>query len=150
MADHRAFQTFGGFTSGIGIHYGESRIVTALHQPHAKNLIVGKRMPPQVVLRAADARPFQLQELIPADTRFKVLIFTGDTSQASQRAKVTLLAADMSAPLRFLKAYSPSGDIFSAFDILAISSATKSNVRYNELPALFRSHWSKFVAILLG
>ncbi|KAF9466163.1 FAD binding domain-containing protein [Collybia nuda] len=139
----KAFQTFGGFTSGIGIHYGESSIVATLHQSYARGLSIGKRMPPQILIRAADARPFELQDLLPSDTRFKVLIFAGDTSQATQRAKVDNLAVDMSASHRFLKTYSPSGDIFAAFDILSISSATKSEVRYNELPKLFRSHWSK-------
>lgn len=141
----RAFQTFGGFTSGIGIRYRESPIVATLHQTHARNLIIGKRMPPQILIRAADSRPFELQTLLPADTRFKVLIFAGDTSQASQRVRVDNLAMDMSASHRFLKTYSPSGNIFSAFDILSISSATKLSVRYNELPKLFRSHWSKCV-----
>lgn len=143
----RAFQTFGGFTSGISIHYGESSIVNTVHQPCARNLIIGQRMLPQILLRAADSRPIELQDLLPADTRFKVLIFAGDTSQPSQRAILDALAADMGKPEGFLRKF--GSEFTKLFDIISISSATKANVKYNELPELFRSHWSKFVLTLV-
>ena len=44
-------------------------------------------MPPQIIIRAADARPFELQDLLPADTRFKVLIFAGDFADAVKAAR---------------------------------------------------------------
>ncbi len=37
-------------------------------------------MPPQIILRAADARPYELQDLLPSDTRFKVIVFSGDVN----------------------------------------------------------------------
>jgi len=137
------FQTFGAFTSGISIHYAESAIVDAKNQYLAKNLIIGKRILPQILVRAADARPYELQDLLPADMRFKILIFAGDTTQVAQRIKVEKLAQEMSRPESFLQKYTPGEEWNKVFDILAISSGKKEHVNYTELPKLFRSHWSK-------
>lgn len=102
-------------------------------------------MVPQILIRAADARPIELQDLLPSDTRFKVLVFAGDTTQPAQRAKVSQLAEDMKKPQGFLRRFAPRKDDTKVFDIISISLAKKATVRYNELPALFRSHWSKYV-----
>jgi phenol 2-monooxygenase len=139
----KAFQSYGNFTSGVGIQYAGSPIVNPEHQSIARNLIVGQRMLPQMLLRAADARPYELHDMMPADSRFKVLVFAGDTSQRAQREKVARLAAVMGGPGGFLRRYAPRGEVATIFDVIAISSAKKANVRYNELPALFRPHWSR-------
>ncbi|KAF5351297.1 hypothetical protein D9758_008005 [Tetrapyrgos nigripes] len=139
----RAFQTFGGFTSGIGVHYEGSVIVNAKHQNIAAHLVTGERVPPQYLLRAADSRPFEIQDLLPSDTRFKILVFTGNTSEPSQLAKLQTLAEELQAPDSFLTKFSPGGKPETLFDIISISSAKKESVVYNALPQLFRSHWSK-------
>ncbi|CAA7265147.1 unnamed protein product [Cyclocybe aegerita] len=137
----RIFQTFGGFTSGIGIRYAESLITNTSHQSLAAKLIIGQRLLPQIFLRAADSRPFHIQDLLPSDGRFKLLIFTGNTADATCRKKIVDVAKELDSMLsRFT-----TGKISLLFDILAISSATKAAVRYNDLPKMFRSHWSKFV-----
>ncbi|EEB87607.1 hypothetical protein MPER_14993, partial [Moniliophthora perniciosa FA553] len=133
----RAFQTFGGFTSGIGVHYEDSAIVDARNQALAANLTVGERVPPQALLRAADSRPFNIQDLLPSNTRFKILVFTGDSSDAKQLAKVQSLAERLQAPDSFLV----KGSAKNMTEFISISS-TKKNVVYNVIPLLFRSHWS--------
>lgn len=150
LVHHRAFKRFGAFTSGIGIHYAESAIVNAKHQSIAKDLIIGQRIIPQILIRVADTRPFELQDLLPADTRFKVLIFAGDiTTNATQRVKVDKLAEEMSKPESFLNKYPPGGEWGKVFDMLAIVSGKKEQVEYTMLPELFRSHWSKWVSLFL-
>jgi phenol 2-monooxygenase len=72
----------GRFTSGAYVHYAPSLIVDPAHQAAATKLIVGQRLPPQVVLHAVNGRPVELQDLLPADARFKLLIFAGDVSSA--------------------------------------------------------------------
>ncbi|RDB15345.1 Phenol 2-monooxygenase [Hypsizygus marmoreus] len=138
----KAFKAFGGFTSGIGICYAESELINTTHQSFTKNLIIGKRLPPQIVVRAADLRPFELQDLLPSDARFKVLVFAGDTIQPSQRMRLTMLAEEMGAGASFLKTYSHGENIFAAFDILVVGSS-KGATRHTDFPELFRSHWSK-------
>ena len=142
---YRAFQTFGAFTSGIGIHYTPSTIVNTTHQTHAANLVIGQRMLPHVFVRAADARPFEIQDLLPADTRFKVLVFAGDTSDPQQLTRVRDLANAVDGPGGFYRKFG-GGDPSKVFDVLSICSATKDKVNYTDLPPVFRTHWSKYVS----
>lgn len=135
------FQTFGQFTSGIGIHYQESAIVDSSGQQHAKGLIVGqvrstffffyqsssiltrleKRLIPSTILRAADCRPYQIQDLTPSDTRFKLIIFCGDSKDPAQKTKLESLARELDSETGFVKKFTPEGAPFdSVFDILTI------------------------------
>ncbi|KAF9269253.1 hypothetical protein L218DRAFT_976998 [Marasmius fiardii PR-910] len=135
----KVFQTFGGFTSGIGVHYEESVIVDKRHQLLATNLTIGERALPSVLIRAADARPFNVQDLLPSDTKFKLLIFTGDVSDPTRLKAVKNLEDELKQPSSFLsKARSKS-----MFDFFSISSTDKRKMAYSVIPPLFRSHWSK-------
>lgn len=138
-----AFQTFGLFTSGIGVHYQPSTIVNPKHQSVASNLLIGQRMLPHVFVRAADCQPMEMQDLLPADARFKVVVFTGDTTDQVQLKKVRALAEEMDKPEGFLKRFGKSNG--SAFDVISVSSAKKKYSNYTDAPPLFRSHWSKFL-----
>ncbi|KAF8555662.1 hypothetical protein OG21DRAFT_1410577 [Imleria badia] len=140
----QAFQTFGGFTSGIGVNYSPSAIVDPKHQQCAGNLIIGQRMPSQIFVRAANIRPVEIQDLLPSDVHFKVLFFVGNLTQ-SRVAELDLLAEDLSKPSSFLRKYSPDGNISTVFDVVTITAGKKDDVTYNYLlvPAFFRSHWSK-------
>lgn len=138
------FQTFGQFTSGIGIHYQESAIVNSSEQQYAKGLIVGQRLVPSIVLRAADCRPYQIQDLAPSDTRFKLIIFCGDLKDASQRKKLDSFAKELDSETGFVKKFTPEGAPFdSVFDILTIGTTKKETCSYTEVPERLRSHWSK-------
>ncbi|KAF8511810.1 FAD binding domain-containing protein [Hysterangium stoloniferum] len=135
-----AFQTSGGFTSGIGIHYNPSPITNTKYQAFASNLPIGERMIPQVLIRAADGRSYELQDLLPADVRFKLLIFTGNTRDKAQLDKLHTLAGALEPTL--LK-YVQGEKIENMFEILSISTASKEDVEYTVLPKIMRHHWSK-------
>ncbi|GBE89458.1 Phenol hydroxylase [Sparassis crispa] len=138
----KTFQTFGGFTSGIGVHYGPSALVNTTHQASASKLIIGERMLPHVFIRAADARPMELQDLLPADTRYKVIIFAGDTNNKLQLKRAKALATEMDQPHSFLKRFA-QGHIGAVFDVISVTSGNKMDVDYTDMPELFRPHWSK-------
>ncbi|KAI0738661.1 FAD binding domain-containing protein [Daedaleopsis nitida] len=137
-----AFQTFGLFTSGIGVHYEPSSITAGAHQACASKLIVGQRLIPHVFIRAADARPYNIHDVLPSDTRFKVLVFAGNTADAAQAARVAALAEKLAEPDGFLAMFG-RGAPEKVFDVLSISSAKKQDVNYTDLPGLLRPHWSK-------
>ncbi|KAG8746067.1 hypothetical protein FRC10_006170 [Ceratobasidium sp. 414] len=138
------FQTFGAFTSGIGIHYAPSTIVDPSHQSLASKLVVGQRLIPQMIIRTADARPFEIQDLVPSDIRFKVLVFAGDTKDPIQKARLQALADELEKPERFYKKYTPQGaPIDTVFEILTVSTMTKTTADYTDLPPTLRTHWSK-------
>ncbi|KXN90667.1 Phenol 2-monooxygenase [Leucoagaricus sp. SymC.cos] len=136
----KTFQKFGLFSTGIGVHYAPSPIVNATHQSAASGLPIGERVLPQMFLRAADGRPYEIQDLLPSDTRFKVLVFAGNTCDPVQQTKLNRLAEEMTS---ILGPYSPGGDVTKVFDVLSFSTAAKETVLYTDLPPLFRSHWSK-------
>ncbi|KDQ61457.1 hypothetical protein JAAARDRAFT_150177 [Jaapia argillacea MUCL 33604] len=140
----QAFRTFGGFTSGIGIHYAESAIVNYNYQGLASGVAIGQRMGPQIVIRVADARPFDVQDLLPADTRFKILIFAGDLTEPEQREKLNLIALEMGKPEGFLEKYTPKGAARDAvFDIMTIGRSKKEDLNFTDVPDILLSHWSK-------
>jgi len=129
----------GDFISGVGVHYEPYEIVNIKHQKCARNLIIGKRMLPQRFVRAADARPVDIQDFLPADIRWKILVFLGTLAE-SRLPRVELLAKELKNLLRKFTLYGP---IPQMFDIIAIVVGNKSKFNYLIVPDLFRPHWSK-------
>lgn len=138
----RVFQTFGGFTSGIGVHYSPSEIVDPKHQRCAQNLVIGERMLPQIFVRAADIRPVEIQDMLPADVRFKVLFFVGNLTE-TRVAELNLLAKKFQKPSNFFHRYNDDGNVSTLFDIITITAGKKENINNFLLPAFFRPHWTK-------
>ncbi|KAG2159491.1 FAD binding domain-containing protein [Suillus bovinus] len=135
----KTFQT--DFTSGIGIHYHPSLAVNDRYQELAGGLVLGKRVPPYKFMRAADARPFELQDLLPSDFCFKLLVFTGEFNDPLQQTRVESMVVDMQKRESFLNRHTTPGN--SPFDIITISKGRKDKFNILRLPTLLRSHWSK-------
>lgn len=95
-------------------------------------------MPPQILIRVADSSACELQDLLPPDIRFKILVFTGDIADPPQLSRIETLAVAMSQPTSFAKKF----DL--AVDIITVASGKKNTVNANYLPQIFRSHWSKY------
>lgn len=93
-------------------------------------------MIPQIILRAADARPFEIQDLIVADTRFKIIVFTGPT----ENNRVLQSAAD-ALEKALAKAYPTK--MTEAVDIISVCTGEVREISYNSVPAILRSHWTK-------
>ncbi|KAJ8589550.1 hypothetical protein M405DRAFT_862066 [Rhizopogon salebrosus TDB-379] len=138
-----AFQTGGGFTSGIGVHYAPSTITNETHQQCAPHLIIGERMPPQIFVRAADARPCDIQDMLPSDTRFKLLFFVGYLTEERVR-ELDSLSDELRDPSCFLQKYGypTEGTAQSMFSIITIVSGDKEDVEYTRVTPLLRPHWS--------
>lgn len=149
LHDNRAFQTFGGFTSGIGVHYSPSAIVDIKHQQCAESLVIGQRMIPQVFVRAADTRPVEIQDLLPSNARFKILFFVGDLS-GTKITELSLLAEELGKPSSVLLKYSAGGKISTVFDVITIATGKKDDINFLLVPAFFRPHWTKYVLFSLN
>lgn len=141
----RATQTFVSFSSGTGIHYAPSAIVDPTHQACATHLIVGQRVPPQALVRAADGRPFELQDLLPSDGRYKLLVFAGDTHDTSQLARVRSFSDAIGEEGAFGKEV-VGGEREKWLDVLTVCSTPLQDVNYTEVPPALRLHWSKYVS----
>ncbi|EKM60807.1 uncharacterized protein PHACADRAFT_246963 [Phanerochaete carnosa HHB-10118-sp] len=139
-----AFNAYGGFSSGTNVHYPPSAIVNDAHQQLASNLVIGERMLPHAFICAADARPFDVQDFLPADARFKILVFLGDISNSQQTARVQKLAEDFASPKSFYRKFGGE-DPSRVFDIVSIGSGSKDQVNYTDVPLGLRTHWSKIL-----
>ena len=88
-------------------------------------------MLPQVFIRAASGRPVEIQDLLPADTRFKILVFAGNISVKKDKDKLQALADSLNMSENFLRRHG-RGDVGSweVFDVLCFSSAKQEQVDY--------------------
>lgn len=82
------------YTAGLTARYGDSLITSSKSSTPdvTKNLTVGMRFPSTQVIRFCDARPMQLVRALPADGRWRVVIFAGDirmSNAASRLRKVS-------------------------------------------------------------
>ncbi|KAI9455214.1 FAD binding domain-containing protein [Russula earlei] len=124
-----AFQSYGNFSSGIGIHYAPSVVTRTTHQTAAPNLIIGQRLVPHILVRAADAREVNIQDLAPSDARFKFFVFPGEHMQK--------VVEHLNRPGCFFNKHR------GAFDVVTVLQGRKSTVNYLEVPPVLRPHWSK-------
>ncbi|KAI0042735.1 hypothetical protein FA95DRAFT_1499663 [Auriscalpium vulgare] len=134
-----AFQSYGSFSSGIGIHYSPSPIVAPSYQSAAAHLTVGQRLTPHMLVRAADARAVEIQDYAPADTRFKVLAFIGDLKANAER--IARLVEGLSRPCGFLQRAKARN--FDAFDVVTICKGKKEEINYVDVPKALITHWTK-------
>lgn len=126
------------------MHYAESALVNSKYQLCAQGLAIGERMLPQEFIRAADSRPCEIQDLLPSNARFKVLLFAGRADRPEQLIKIHALAEELDKPTSFLKRYLAKGNgVESMFDVIAIAARAQGNSNVFALPDVLRSHWSK-------
>jgi len=130
--------------SGVGVHY-EASVITQPKQSPASGIIVGERMPPGEIFRLADFRPYDIHDILPSDNKFKILVFTGDTSNAGQRAKVDQLASVLEDPQRCLFSLTQSHVAPSAtisVSLTTISHVDAEDANITSIPGSLRTHWS--------
>ncbi|KAI0773242.1 FAD binding domain-containing protein [Trametes elegans] len=132
------FEKNADFMSGLTLRYEPSSIVNNQFQACAPQIVVGERIPPHVFICAADARPVNIHDMLPADTRFKIVFFVGDITDASIAELVQDLAGRLDKPGSFLQRHDSR-----AFDVLCVSASSQHAVDYTDFPEVFRSHWSK-------
>ncbi|KDQ13597.1 hypothetical protein BOTBODRAFT_33319 [Botryobasidium botryosum FD-172 SS1] len=139
-----ASNTYGAFIRGHGVQYEASTITDIARKSVASGLVIGQRIPPGIIVQVADFRPYELHDLLPSDTRFKILILPGDTSKPKQKAKLDAVAAEIDHPEGFLKRFTPAGAPDDAvFDIITISHTSCAAANTLAIPPCLQSHWSK-------
>ena len=67
--------------------------------------------------------------MLPADTRFKILVFAGDLSDQSDLAKLVTLGEELNKEGNFLRRYG-RGDVgkWEMFDMICFTSAKKDKI----------------------
>ncbi|KAI0628051.1 FAD binding domain-containing protein [Trametes polyzona] len=141
---HEMFMQSTGFTSGLSLRYERSSLVDDRFQACAPQLIVGERMLPHVFVCAADGSPVNIHDMLPADMRFKILVFVGDITDEVSAADIRALAEQLQVPDGFMQRFNRGGND-EMYDLICISATSKTAVDYTDFPTAFRSHWSKIL-----
>lgn len=124
-----AFQNYGNFSAGVGVHYAPSAVTEPLHQAAAENLIIGQRLLPHVLVRAADAREVNIQDLAPSDSLFKLFVFPGEHADK--------VASFFERPEGF---FNKRRD---AYGVVTVLQGDKRTVNHLAVPRVLRPHWTK-------
>ncbi|KAK8113753.1 hypothetical protein PG999_005822 [Apiospora kogelbergensis] len=145
------------FACGLSVNYGPSNLVlkpgnaedqgdgSAVAPPSvamseadfsrkqalATGIPVGMRFNSFQVLNQSSAQPWQFQQRLPADGRFRVVLFAGNIHSAQQKERIESFCAKLDAPGSFLHRSISGGDggvcdgLHSVVEILTIHSAKR-------------------------
>lgn len=163
MADFKHAFTQGNlFVSGTNVDYGTSTIVAKSgdaaeqgdgtdvgagkdtervisDQTLAPGVAVGMRIPSVKVLSQADARPWHLQELLPSNGRWRVLVFPGNIQNRNQANQLTAVAENFESQESFVSRFTPDGAPADAvFEIFVVHKAPRTEVTIFDFPSIFR------------
>lgn len=107
-------------------------------QELATNIPIGMRLPSYKVLNQSDARPWHLQELLPSNGAWRILVFAGDILDSIQLARYHALGIAMDSANSFLRQFTRSDEpVDSVFEVITIHSAPRVGVELLSLPDIF-------------
>ncbi|KAL1713194.1 FAD binding domain-containing protein [Schizophyllum commune] len=127
----RAHSSFSPFISGMDFTYPPSTITRMTHQEYASGLIIGRPVSPNVFSRMADARPVNIHDMLPANGKFKVVVFAGDYTRSTYTTDVGQSAEGLTA---LLAKY--------GMDVVTILAGKQDPECVLPLPPVLRPHWS--------
>ncbi|KUJ06726.1 putative phenol 2-monooxygenase [Mollisia scopiformis] len=128
------------YTAGLTATYDESPITSVSRSaPHlARNITVGMRFPSTLVTRRCDARVIQLVRAMPADSRWRIVLFAGNIQEVTQARKLQQLGESLFSRTGLLHTYTPvDADIDSFIEILVVLSGMRHEIDDVEIPLLF-------------
>ncbi|KAF4982268.1 hypothetical protein FZEAL_2054 [Fusarium zealandicum] len=150
-----AFEKGNRFASGIAVDYERSSIVwkpdsnsttdevnSALGtQALASEVKIGMRIPSVKVLSQSDARPWHLQELLPSNGTWRVILFPGDIGLEQQQKRMDSLCDRMSDASSFLKRFTPpSARYDSTIEVLTVHASDRHDHDIFDFPQVLRPY----------
>ena len=152
-----AFQKGHLFATGLSVNYGASNLVVKAgdsgsqgdgsiiatsdgiqitaedfekKQALAAGLPVGMRFNSFKVLNQADARPWNFQERLKSDGRFRIVLFAGNILDAAQKSRVDRFCQALDNRKNFLRAVTPSdAAVDSVIEVLTIHSSKRTDTK---------------------
>ncbi|KAI4525752.1 hypothetical protein K523DRAFT_297906 [Schizophyllum commune Tattone D] len=137
----RAHRAYSPFISGIDFTYPQSPITLNAHQDYAFGVVVGRPLPPHVFLRVADARPINIQDMAPANGRFKILVFAGEYTRPDFSTDLQAFADEL---IGILSKHGGSGKPM-AMDVVTIMSGKQDPACLLHVPSALRPHWAQVI-----
>ncbi|KAH7334215.1 FAD binding domain-containing protein [Rhizoctonia solani] len=127
-------KAFAAFIAGTGISYSTTLKQGLEYQSLASGIVIGQRVPPQIILRMADSRPFEIQDMLPSDSRHKLMVFGGDIS--CNRQAIIQLGRSLTCHELGI------GKIHDLFGVVYIAKLGKNCATMLDVPASLVWHWS--------
>lgn len=128
-----------GDGTDVSVADATNRVVS--DQSLSKSIAVGKRIPSVKILNQSDARPWHLQERLPSNGRWRVIVFPGDVTEAAQAAKLKAVGDAFHDKSSFLRQFTPEGGRYDdVFEVLAIHKAPRHSVTIFDFPEVFREY----------
>lgn len=108
-------------------------------QALAVGVPVGKRIPSVKVLNQSDARPWHLQELLPSNGRWRVIVLPGDVTDSGRKQALDKLGAEFEQKDSFYHRFTPSGKPHDeVFELMVVHHAPRQRVTIFDFPSVFR------------
>lgn len=149
------------FASGLSVNYGKSLLIAKegsaseqgdgtevssstigakSNQSLASNIPLGMRIPSFKVLNQSDGRPWHLQELLPSNGRWRILVFTGEIlHNEAQRQRIKILGEKLSSSDSFIRKYTPdTGSFDGVIECLAVHASPRKDATIFDFPTVFR------------
>ena len=137
-AFHHFFRQANRYMAGLGVQY-EPSLITAdkriCQQELASGFPVGKRFHSEEVLRCADARRLHLAHTMPADGRWRILVFGGNIGSKAFRAATDLCEWIGQAASSPVNRFTPkTSDIDAIIEVKAVFSGSHSDIELDTMP----------------
>jgi phenol 2-monooxygenase len=130
----------GRYTAGLTARYEDSQITNAEGSTESlsTSLAVGMRFPSAQVVRFSDAKAMQLVKALPADGRWRVVIFGGDINASASAARLEELGAYLYSPTGPVRSHTPvSADLDSFIESIVVLSGQRIKVEQKQIPSYF-------------
>ena len=143
------------FTAGLTTTYDDSSATNAKdsHQELATNLEVGMRVQSVQVVRMCDAKVMQLTKALPADGRWRILVFAGDINQKAAFNRLNEVSCDSDCTSRMLihqlgkylfsvdgpirRHLAPGSDIDSFIEVILVLFGERLGLEIDQIPECF-------------
>ncbi|KUJ09797.1 putative phenol 2-monooxygenase [Mollisia scopiformis] len=145
-SDHEAnyfseqFIKAGKYTAGLTAKYDDSIITAAAksRQELARGLVVGMRFPSAQVVRFCDAKAMQLVRALPADGRWRVVIFAGEVGDGRCKGRLSKLAQFLSSKDGPVHRFTlPGMDVDSFIEAIVVFYGGRLKLEQEEIPQYF-------------
>ncbi|KAH6700585.1 putative phenol 2-monooxygenase [Leptodontidium sp. MPI-SDFR-AT-0119] len=130
----------GKYTAGVTAKYDDSVLTSSAKskQDLAKALIVGMRFPSAQVVRHCDAKTMQLAKALPADGRWRIVVFAGDNQSSRSAERLNKLATFLSSDEGPVRRFTlPNADVDSFIETLVVFYGERVKIEQEHIPEYF-------------
>ena len=112
------------------------------YQTLCPGLEIGKRLPLETIIRVADCRPFDLQDILDGDAKWRLLLFVGDPRASGQEDTIHSLARYMLSSEGIFRrfGFKKTEDIC---EMVTIGAFTGEDRFTYELPDPVKADWTR-------